>query len=114
MGNCVSNKSSSAWENDDWESSNGDQIFVDGRDGRVDKAGEIEEDSLLGEKKGVPSTEVKIKLTKRQLEELLGKVGINGISVEELLTQLMKVNPDDDNLRHRSWKPALQSIPEVN
>lgn len=110
----MSNKSSSVWDNEDWESSKGDQVFVAGRDGRENKAGEIEEESLLGEKKGVSSTEVKIKLTKKQLEELLGKVDMNGMSVEELLTQLMKVNPDVDNLRHQSWKPALQSIPEVN
>lgn len=114
MGNCLTHKSSSEQASDDWESSKCNRIFVDGCDGREIKERETEEERLLGKKKGVSSTEVKIKVTKRQLQDLLGKVDIQGTSIEELLTQLMNVSADVDHLRHRSWKPALQSIPEVN
>lgn len=60
-------------------------------------------------------TEVKIKITKKQLEEILGRADVEGMSTEELLFQLVKSNGEcDDQVRHRPWRPALHSIPEVN
>ncbi|MCE5165706.1 hypothetical protein HAX54_011789 [Datura stramonium] len=58
--------------------------------------------------------EVKIKITKKQLSELIGKADIHNISVHQLLKQLMDASEGCDELHHRSWRPALQSIPEVN
>ncbi|KAK9269414.1 hypothetical protein L1049_001187 [Liquidambar formosana] len=57
--------------------------------------------------------EVKIKITKKQLEELLGKVDVQGLSVQQVLAQLMSVS-DRYESHQRSWRPALKSIPEVN
>uniref|UniRef100_A0A0V0H4C8 Putative ovule protein n=1 Tax=Solanum chacoense TaxID=4108 RepID=A0A0V0H4C8_SOLCH len=57
--------------------------------------------------------EVKIKITKKQLSELMGKADVQGLSVHQLLKQLMNVT-ESLELRQRSWRPALQSIPEVN
>ncbi|KAK7300081.1 hypothetical protein RJT34_10913 [Clitoria ternatea] len=51
--------------------------------------------------------ELKIKITRKQLEELVGKVEVKELRVEEVLAQLMK------HSLHRPWRPALQSIPEV-
>lgn len=50
--------------------------------------------------------EVKIKISRKQLEELVGKVEVKELRVEEVLAQLMK------HSLQRSWRPALQSIPE--
>ncbi|KAJ8622055.1 hypothetical protein MRB53_030584 [Persea americana] len=73
----------------------------------------MENVSLLGEKNGISFTKIKIKPTKKQMEELLAKVGMHGMSIELMLTQL--VNKDGEcHLHHRAWQPELQSIPEVN
>lgn len=59
------------------------------------------------------TTEVKIKITKKQLEELLGKMDVKELSVQQVLAQLINVSHSYET-HHRSWRPALQSIPEVN
>ncbi|GAV72930.1 DUF4228 domain-containing protein [Cephalotus follicularis] len=56
-------------------------------------------------------TEVKIKITKKQLEELLSRVDMKQVSVEQVLAQLINVS-DRCEIQQRCWRPALQSIPE--
>ena len=62
--------------------------------------------------------EVKIKITKKELEELLARVDMQGVTLEHVLAQLMINGTDNDRSadmqRQRSWRPALKSIPEVN
>ncbi|KAK4727318.1 hypothetical protein R3W88_032235 [Solanum pinnatisectum] len=79
-----------------------------------------EDDLLMGEnnKENIHSSttkmnEVKIKITKKQLSELMGKADIEGLSIHQLLTKLMNVDEDELH-RHRSWRPALHTILEVN
>ncbi|KAF8414089.1 hypothetical protein HHK36_002088 [Tetracentron sinense] len=104
------------WAGDDWGSPAPERR--DTRDGeKSQRTLEIEEEKLLGEKGSCVSssiTEVKIKITKKQLEELLGKVDVQGLSVQQVLAQLMNVSDQYDQTQHRSWRPALQSIPEVS
>ncbi|WMV46262.1 hypothetical protein MTR67_039647 [Solanum verrucosum] len=57
--------------------------------------------------------EVKIKITKKQLLELMSKADIEGLSIHQLLTKLMNVD-EGLELHHRSWRPALHTIHEVN
>ncbi|KAI3755868.1 hypothetical protein L1987_55677 [Smallanthus sonchifolius] len=57
------------------------------------------------------TTEVKIKISKKQLEELLGRTDVQGLTVEQVLAQLMDAS-DGFESHQRSWRPALQSIPE--
>lgn len=59
------------------------------------------------------ATEVKIKITKKQLEELLGRVDLKQMSVQQVLAKLISFG-DRYEAHQRSWRPALQSIPEVN
>ncbi|KAK2441296.1 hypothetical protein P8452_20138 [Trifolium repens] len=59
------------------------------------------------------TTEVKIKITKKQLEELLSKVDMRELRVEQVLAQLMNHSNGYKSLQ-RSWRPALQSIPEMD
>ncbi|XP_057439815.1 uncharacterized protein LOC130731525 [Lotus japonicus] len=68
--------------------------------------------SSYGEKTNTSYQEVKIKITKKQLEALVGKVEVKGLRVEEMLAHLMEHSGQYDSL-HRPWRPALQSIPEV-
>ncbi|KAK9155732.1 hypothetical protein Sjap_003212 [Stephania japonica] len=61
------------------------------------------------------SQHVKIRMTKKQLEELAKRVDIEGLSLEQaLLEYLMNVNSmgRSSELIVSSWKPVLQSIPE--
>lgn len=89
---------------------------------RIESSMQSEDDHLLMEedKESIHSStpagsvkEIKIKITKKQLSELIGKAEVQGIPVHQLLTQLMKVS-ESPELRHRSWRPALHSIPEDN
>lgn len=138
MGNCLRHdhdRSSMQWGGDDWGSPANDEfgrLYVAGcRDKRGhemgDEASKMEEKGLLGHDRSFTSssataitscaatkiTEVKIKITRKQLEELLGSVDIKDMSVHQVLAQLMNVS-DRCETHQRSWRPALQSIPEVN
>ncbi|PHT52933.1 hypothetical protein CQW23_07395 [Capsicum baccatum] len=82
------------------------------------KTMKLEEDQLLtGEsKENIHSStlvvkKVKVKIMKKQLSELMGKVGVQGLSVHQLLMQLMNVS-EQFEMHHNSRRPALQSIPE--
>ena len=65
------------------------------------------------------SLEVKIKITKKQLEQYLlhhRKLlqGAEGLSVHQALAQLISLSADCEAAQHRhGWRPRLQSIPEV-
>ncbi|KAJ4828736.1 hypothetical protein Tsubulata_025150 [Turnera subulata] len=60
--------------------------------------------------------EVKIKITKKELEEIMARVDRQGLSLEQVLAGL--INNTDSKFekldRTGSWKPALQTIPEAN
>ncbi|KAJ4726070.1 DUF4228 domain protein [Melia azedarach] len=117
MGNCLRRESSVQWAGDDWDSVASDH--------RSERAMKMEEEGLLGDGKlgfitssssvtAAATTEIKIKITKKQLEELLGKVDVKELSVQQVLVQLMNVGDRHRETHQRSWRPALQSIPEVN
>ncbi|CAI9087191.1 OLC1v1021205C1 [Oldenlandia corymbosa var. corymbosa] len=68
--------------------------------------------------------EIKIKITKKQLEKLLGEVDVHELPVDQVLSRLININNaaasdqyhnDHDHQQYqRSWRPHLQSIPEPN
>ncbi|KAG9454047.1 hypothetical protein H6P81_006951 [Aristolochia fimbriata] len=110
MGNCLRHhrqSSATRWEEEDWG------VFEESEPCGKMGSRKGEEENLLGEKQRVPSTEVKIKISKKQLEELLGRADVQGMSIEQILAQLISVD-GELQLRHRHWKPALQSIPEID
>ncbi|KAH7837436.1 hypothetical protein Vadar_013853 [Vaccinium darrowii] len=114
MGNCVGRKKSAmVWANeddDDWEATESKKIP------------ETEKQRLLGERSSPSSSssssaepsgrEVKIKITKKQLKELLGKVEAHSMPVDQVLS-LMDSSNQFKVQHQRSWRPSLQSIPEV-
>jgi len=81
----------------------------------------LEEDHfLVGEnnKENIHSSmpiikEIKIKITKKQLSELMNKTDVEDLSIHQLLTKLMNVD-EGLELVHRSWRPVLHTIHEVN
>ncbi|KAK3188368.1 hypothetical protein Dsin_027929 [Dipteronia sinensis] len=141
MGNCLKRSGSSNKDDDDqyfWSSSShrrhGSRVMDESGGGRGGGGGGGEEvlvqkQSLLGSSVSSSSSnnksitrEVKIKITKKELEELIGKADVQGLSVEQVLAELIN-SPDyhdhGQDHRHklhhqRSWRPVLQTIPEVN
>ncbi|KAL0443377.1 UNVERIFIED_CONTAM: hypothetical protein Slati_2060400 [Sesamum latifolium] len=111
MGNCIRKGSAAEWGGEDWGSfGSGDKTGTRG-DLYGDSLG-VQKRSLLGESDGVlSSTEVKIKISKKELEQLVKKADAEGLSVQQVLAQLMDVG-DRFEAHQRSWRPALQSIPE--
>lgn len=100
MGNCCRKESSMQWGGEDWGS-------FDSKTQSNPMNNTTEEKSVSTE----TGTEVKIKISKKQLDELLSSENIKGLSVQQILTQLMNVS-DGFETHQQSWKPALQSIPE--
>lgn len=85
-------------------------------------------EKLLGETSNVTSSssstscgrrEIKIRMTKKELEDLMRNIGLKGLTAEEILSKLIFDGGDqigfsavDLSNHHQPWKPALQSIPE--
>nr|GMC78682.1 DUF4228 domain protein [Ipomoea batatas]GMC87922.1 DUF4228 domain protein [Ipomoea batatas] len=93
MGNCLKRGSSSmVWAEDDrdeWEW--------------------VSPEKIIAERE-----ELKIVISKKQLEQLLGK---GETAAEQVLAGLLVDAGNrggSEMLRQRSWRPRLQSIPEVN
>ncbi|KAF8030147.1 hypothetical protein BT93_E2545 [Corymbia citriodora subsp. variegata] len=64
--------------------------------------------------------EIKIKISKKKLEKLVERIEARGLSLEQVLPLLIDKNTFDSRRSgfakhgcHRSWRPALQSIPEA-
>ncbi|XP_027344305.1 uncharacterized protein LOC113856607 [Abrus precatorius] len=102
MGNCLRLQSSTNYttyeDDEEWD--------FQGDEGAFDT-------SSKGANNAKTTTEVKIKITKKQLEELLSKVDVRELRVEQVMSHLMKHSGGYQSLQ-RPWRPALQSIPEVN
>ncbi|KAK6132942.1 hypothetical protein DH2020_033326 [Rehmannia glutinosa] len=107
MGNCIRKESSVQWGGEDWGSFGSDDKTRN-RDREINCSGEVLSS-------GLPTgTEVKIKISKKQLEQLLKKADVPGVSVEQVLAQLMNDGGGGDRFEahRRPWRPALQSIAE--
>ncbi|PWA86315.1 hypothetical protein CTI12_AA140880 [Artemisia annua] len=102
MGNCIKKQPATHPDNDDCRS------LVPEDKSHVGNHFDYKVDNY-GEKK--LKTEIKIKISKKQLEKLLGSADVKGLTTEQVLTQLLNVS-DRVESHQRAWRPALQSIPE--
>ncbi|CAN6205528.1 unnamed protein product [Urochloa humidicola] len=86
---------------------------------------EEEEEAPRSKRESAPAagapTEVKIRITRKQLEELLRRVeggkesDGGGVPVRDVISELLYVASTSSNFRHREdgqWRPSLQTIPE--
>lgn len=122
MGNCIRHESPMQWGGDDWE----DGLFSAPESSRdVAVAAEAEEPLEKSRRRRSSNAvlsvaparkEVKIRITKRRLEELLGKQNAEEEKpVQQLVSQLLAMSASGRfETGQRSWRPALKSIPEVN
>uniref|UniRef100_A0A1J3ER16 Uncharacterized protein n=1 Tax=Noccaea caerulescens TaxID=107243 RepID=A0A1J3ER16_NOCCA len=129
MGNCicVTNKTTTSWSGDDWGS------FSKRRRTRRSTVFHDDEDDgekLLGETNSVMSSssspscgkrEIKIKMTRKEFEDLMRDIDLKDLTVEEILSKLVFDGGDQigfaadlSNHHQQPWRPALQSIPEMD
>ncbi|KAK7303294.1 hypothetical protein RJT34_14197 [Clitoria ternatea] len=116
MGNCCNTGSSMDWGGDDWGSLSSKHKRRMSSRKVFDEVhglslGNVEKEKLLGALRASSDADgkVKIKISKKELDKLLGK-GTENQSAEQVLVHLM--NARDHHAHHRQWKPVLQSIPE--
>ncbi|XVF40745.1 hypothetical protein PTKIN_Ptkin01aG0139900 [Pterospermum kingtungense] len=111
MGNCIRREKSSWADDDDWGSLVSTHRQVD--DGEINI---MEKEKLLCDQPDANTREVKITISKKELEQLIHKVNMQGLNLEQVLARMVKgedtyIYEVED---HRLWKPMLQSIPELN
>ncbi|XP_021821584.1 uncharacterized protein LOC110763132 [Prunus avium] len=140
MGNCLRCDSATVWaggDEDDWVDISSQlqlQPCDDCKNSNKKKKKKkkaynhlVEKQRLLDEIRSSASSsststngdQVKIKIAKKELDELVHGGNLQGLSsVEQLLDRLLKMNgPDEDQnfyeMDHqRPWRPVLQTIPE--
>ncbi|KAK1260290.1 hypothetical protein QJS04_geneDACA018042 [Acorus gramineus] len=105
MGNCLDCRRSTSWADDD----DGDEVYAVSSQKRLRGAEQEEETTTIAK-------EVKIKITKKQLEELMREVEVQGLPVQRVIEQLLSMKAGDVVVGGGGgcgqWQPALQSIPE--
>ncbi|KAI3708551.1 hypothetical protein L2E82_37772 [Cichorium intybus] len=111
MGNCIKKQPALQRDGGDWGSraASPKTMNFSGSQSGDSRKGESYSGDSFGKKTG--TTEVKIKISKKQLEELLGRTKVLGLTVDQVLAQLMNVS-DEFESHQRPWRPALESIPE--
>ncbi|KAG4956246.1 hypothetical protein AAZX31_15G103000 [Glycine max] len=128
MGNCCASATESSsmdWGGDDWGSLSSskkrrkNKVFDEVHG---ESLGNVEKEKLLGALRASSDAngKVKIKISKKELEKLLGsekeinnkQLGEGHASAEQVLARL--IHARDHDVHHRPWRPVLQSIPEVN
>ncbi|KAL7244332.1 hypothetical protein ACSBR1_016550 [Camellia fascicularis] len=120
MGNCVciGSKSSIVWAGDEWEE---ESMQMEAKKPKREKQRLMAQNrafssssSSLSSASSTSSTEVKIKITKKQLEELLGRGEVHHMPVDQVVSSLIDASDRFEIQHQRSWRPTLNSIPEVN
>ncbi|WCJ32918.1 hypothetical protein M5689_014313 [Euphorbia peplus] len=115
MGNCLHHDASVQWGSDDCRSSSPESMNTSSHHDyygeKEDKKGLLLHQECLKSSSNT-NKEVKIKISKKQLVELLGKVDMNELSIEQVLTHLMNITDSVVSYHNRPWKSNLQTIPE--
>ena len=134
MGNCCKLATSMEWRGEDWgylkpkntRKMSSNKVFDEGQQGS--SLGIAQKEKLFGALRASSDAngKVKIRISKKELAELLGgrsgiekhdeeqmKKQVGRASAEQVLLRLLKAR-DHDDAHHRPWKPELESIPEVN
>ncbi|PIA57919.1 hypothetical protein AQUCO_00500084v1 [Aquilegia coerulea] len=113
MGNCFRHEPSTIWAGEDWSSVISQRTTKE-EEGSCNKKMRnltAKEESAVDIGNVSSTTKLKIRLTKKQLQELLSRVEVEGLSVEQVLFEMVDVS-DEYHIQYRSCKPALPIISE--
>ncbi|VVA99008.1 unnamed protein product [Arabis nemorensis] len=121
MGNCLRHESEMHWAGEDWDdfTTEEDEDYQHHNHHYSSKTSNKTKTVIVkGDSKSSDlSHEIKIRLTKKEFQDLLSKVNVldhytfhqHVFSCPNLINQY-----EETNQLQRSWRPVLQSIPEVN
>ncbi|MBA0811843.1 hypothetical protein Gohar_025858, partial [Gossypium harknessii] len=112
MGNCFTHENS-YWADEDW----GSLVSTHGWHRYDDEINNTEEKVKLlghGEKIAGNTSEVKLTISKKELEQLVHMMDVQGSTLEQALARMLVDGGGDvyEVEQRRPWKPVLQSIPE--
>ncbi|XP_010466221.1 PREDICTED: uncharacterized protein LOC104746441 [Camelina sativa] len=114
MGNCLRHESEMHWAGEDW-----DEFIPEYHHHHGSKSTSREEahqkvivtrDCKSSDPSDVHEM-IKIRLTKKQLQDLLNKVNVHDFSCP---SQINRGGYDEEGNQQGLWTPVLQSIPEAN
>lgn len=109
MGNCFRRDSSTVWAGHGGDYDDDDDEYWGSFTRPIH--GGLEKEGLLASS----IREIKIKISKKELEELVGRVEEHQFPRDQVLSRLINASQHcEEVLRQRSWRPRLQTIPEVN
>ncbi|CAN4116670.1 unnamed protein product [Withania somnifera] len=120
MGNCCLTRGSNMVCVGDHDNDEREYVLASKNPVVVEKENLFSSSSSLSSSSTINYKEVKIRITKKELEEILvGKIdNMEELTMEQLLLGFLNSsnnNFDFENIhRQQSWRPRLQSIPEVN
>ncbi|XP_049396475.1 uncharacterized protein LOC125860534 [Solanum stenotomum] len=122
MGNCCKRGSNMVYVDDDdeWECVVSPKKLIVEKEKLFSSSSSSLSSSSSISSSTVNYKEVKIRITKNELEQILaGKIdNMEEVTMEQLLSGFLNSSNnsfDFENIqRQQSWKPRLQSIPEVN
>lgn len=103
------------WAEDDWGPNGLEPMEKEGLLAGCGESSSSSSSTMVGS----TGNQVRIRITKRELEEVLRRVDHNGTQMKKLkanqILQKLIDKSDHYEVHHqRTWTPALQSIPEVN
>ncbi|URE07271.1 hypothetical protein MUK42_19181 [Musa troglodytarum] len=109
MGNCSSNRVQTWVDDEDWDSP---EEKTDRRgEGKATRSSE----NLKGKRGREEAKVVRIKITRKQLQELLTHADGRGLSADHVLADIMSAGVVVYRAqRRRRWRPNLQRIPEAS
>ncbi|KAJ0232196.1 hypothetical protein HA466_0292870 [Hirschfeldia incana] len=110
MGNCLRHESETHWSGEDW-----DDDFITEHEEAQDLHHHQDSSNttsikssktvILTQDNKSSHHEIKIRLTKKQLQDLLNQVNVHDLTGSDRKTE--------EGHHHRLWTPVLHSIPEV-
>ncbi|CAH2053231.1 unnamed protein product [Thlaspi arvense] len=114
MGNCLRHESEMHWAGEDWDEFINEDEEEDHHHHSSTTSTKAKTVVVRGDSKASdPSHEIKIRLTKKQLQDLLSKVNVHDLTFQqEALSCPSLANTYEESNQQRSWRPVLQSIPE--
>lgn len=116
MGNCIGHESGMEWGGDYWGWPDQDEDH-EAFSGKTRKEDDVAKGGGVGGGAAAAITELKVRISKRQLEELVRKREVEEkgtLSARQAVAQLLVVVGDQGEANQQTWRPALQSIPEIN
>ncbi|OIT37619.1 PREDICTED: uncharacterized protein LOC109240508 [Nicotiana attenuata] len=124
MGNCcLKHGSNMVWAGDDdeeWECVVAPKTLVEEKEKLLsDNSRDLFSSSSSSSSSTINYKEVKIRISKKELEKMLGKIeNMEEVTMDQLLSGFLSSSNNSfecENFQvQRSWRPRLQSIPEVD